>query len=87
MAVELKEHNQNGLTAIRDVVAAVVDTNNDLTREPRGIVCTADGDITLRFESGALSDRTYTFTASSDVHPYSPTRIMAIGSGTFDLVY
>lgn len=80
----LDDHRKNGLTAVTAVVAASV-TGSDLDDEPRGIMCTADGDLEVRYANG--QERTYSLTASTDIHPISPTRILSLGGGTFDLCY
>lgn len=81
----LASHRRDGLTAVRAVVTAVVGVIPDDQGEPRGIMCLADGDLQVRYENE--QDRTYSLTASTDVHPISPTEILDLGGGTFDLCY
>lgn len=80
----LAPHRQSALSAVRAVVAATVGVI-PADAQPRGIMCLADGDLQVKYENG--EQRTYSLTASTDVHPISPSEILDLGGGTFDLCY
>lgn len=67
-----------------DPIAVVI--GGETFGRPRAIVCTADGDITLRSASGV--DLTLTLTADPRPLPYAPTGIDATGlTATVYLLY